>query len=125
MIGTVDAVRAELTRDGLVRRYDSDPTAIDGLPGNEGSFVVCSFWLADALHLTGRTKEALALFERLVSLRNDVGLLAEEYDPVAGHQLGNFPQAFSHIGLVGTALTLFDGEGDRGGAGGSEEEGAG
>ncbi|MGW3938162.1 glycoside hydrolase family 15 protein [Streptomyces phaeochromogenes] len=125
VIGTVDAVRAELTRDGLVRRYDSDPTAIDGLPGNEGSFVVCSFWLADALHLTGRTKEALALFERLVSLRNDVGLLAEEYDPVAGHQLGNFPQAFSHIGLVGTALTLFDGEGDRGGAGGSEEEGAG
>ncbi|MCX4909821.1 glycoside hydrolase family 15 protein [Streptomyces sp. NBC_00878] len=110
VVGTVDAVRAELTRDGLVRRYDSDPKAIDGLPGSEGSFLVCSFWLADALHLTGRTEEALDLFEHLVALRNDVGLLAEEYDAVAGHQLGNFPQAFSHIGLVGTALALFGGE---------------
>ena len=114
VVGTVDAVRAELTRDGFVHRYDSDHTAVDGLPGSEGSFLVCSFWLADALYMTGRTKEARDLFEQLVALRNDVGLLAEEYDPVAGHQLGNFPQAFSHIGLVGTALALFDGEGEDG-----------
>ncbi|MFI1443015.1 glycoside hydrolase family 15 protein [Streptomyces fructofermentans] len=111
VVCTVDAVRAELTRDGLVRRYDSDAKAVDGLPGDEGSFLVCSFWLADALYMTGRTTEAHELFEHLVGLANDVGLLAEEYDPVAGHQLGNFPQAFSHIGLVGTALALFDGEG--------------
>ncbi|MFJ9036584.1 glycoside hydrolase family 15 protein [Streptomyces sp. NPDC102406] len=107
VIGTVDAVREELARDGFVRRYSADDVTVDGLPGEEGAFLVCSFWLADALHMTGRTKEARELFERLVSLRNDVGLLAEEYDPVAGHQLGNFPQAFSHIGLVTTALTLF------------------
>ncbi|MFI7388752.1 glycoside hydrolase family 15 protein [Streptomyces sp. NPDC049813] len=113
--GTVDAVRAELERDGFVRRYSTDLT-VDGLPGDEGAFLVCSFWLADALHMTGRTKEARELFERLVALRNDVGLLAEEFDPHAGHQLGNFPQAFSHIGLVTTALTLFgtDGTGEAG-----------
>ncbi|MCX4232656.1 glycoside hydrolase family 15 protein [Streptomyces ortus] len=129
VVGTVDAVRSELARDGFVHRYDasfdgsgprgsepsgSDLKDVDGLPGGEGSFLVCSFWLADALHLTGRTKEALELFERLIALRNDVGLLAEEYDPVAGRQLGNFPQAFSHIGLVGTALALFDDEGRTG-----------
>ena len=83
---------------------------MDGLPGGEGAFLACSFWLADALHMTGRTKEARELFERLVGLANDVGLLSEEYDPVAGVQLGNFPQAFSHIGLVNTALALFGGE---------------
>jgi GH15 family glucan-1,4-alpha-glucosidase len=83
---------------------------VDGLPGDEGTFVVCSFWLADALHLTGRTDEARELFERLVGLVNDVGLLAEEYDPSTGRQLGNFPQAFSHIGLVNTALALYGGE---------------
>ncbi|MET8859487.1 glycoside hydrolase family 15 protein [Streptomyces sp. NPDC004579] len=109
VVGTVDAVRAELARDGfLVRRYSTTTTAgVDGLPGDEGTFVVCSFWLADALHLTGRTREARELFERLVGLTNDLGLLSEEYDPVAGRQLGNFPQAFSHIGLVVTALSLF------------------
>ncbi|MFE3069459.1 glycoside hydrolase family 15 protein [Streptomyces sp. NPDC059247] len=105
VVGTVDAVRAELTHGGFVRRY-TPSDAVDGLPGQEGTFLVCSFWLADALRLTGRTEEARALFERLVALRNDVGLLAEEYDPVAGRQLGNFPQAFSHIGLVGTAFAL-------------------
>ncbi|MET9499011.1 glycoside hydrolase family 15 protein [Streptomyces sp. NPDC006552] len=115
VVGTVDAVRAELAQDGFVRRYSTDLT-VDGLPGDEGAFLVCSFWLADALHMTGRTKEARELFERLVALRNDVGLLAEEYDPNAGHLLGNFPQAFSHIGLVTTALTLF-GTGDAGEAG--------
>ncbi|WP_405852909.1 glycoside hydrolase family 15 protein [Streptomyces sp. NBC_00090] len=110
VVGTVDAVRAELLHGGFLRRYSTaDGTgtaAVDGLPGQEGTFLVCSFWLADALLLTGRTEEARRLFDRLVALRNDVGLLAEEYDPVAGRQLGNFPQAFSHIGLVGTALAL-------------------
>ncbi|MEU8761643.1 glycoside hydrolase family 15 protein [Streptomyces sp. NPDC048659] len=106
VVGTVDAVRAELTQDGFVRRYSAEGAAVDGLPGDEGTFLVCSFWLADALRLTGRTEEARALFERLLGLCSDVGLLAEEYDPGAGRQLGNFPQAFSHIGLVGTALAL-------------------
>ncbi|MEN8653542.1 glycoside hydrolase family 15 protein [Streptomyces sp. 21So2-11] len=106
VIGTVDAVRAELTHDGLIRRYSADGTTVDGLPGGEGAFLVCSFWLVDALRLTGRAKDSQELFERLLALRNDVGLLAEEYDPVAGRQLGNFPQAFSHIGLVGSALAL-------------------
>ncbi|MFK0116210.1 glycoside hydrolase family 15 protein [Streptomyces sp. NPDC090994] len=104
--GTIDAVSRELTRDGLVRRYSTSGSTVDGLPGDEGTFLVCSFWLADALLMAGRTKEARELFERLAGLANDVGLLAEEYDPVAGRQLGNFPQAFSHIGLVHTALAL-------------------
>uniref|UniRef100_A0AAU2JL58 Trehalase n=1 Tax=Streptomyces sp. NBC_00049 TaxID=2903617 RepID=A0AAU2JL58_9ACTN len=106
VIGTVDAVRAELGRSGLVRRYSVEGPAIDGLPGDEGAFLACSFWLADALHMTGRSKEARVLFERLLAVRNDVGLLAEEYDPLADRQLGNFPQAFSHVGLVNTAITL-------------------
>ncbi|MCX5609594.1 MULTISPECIES: glycoside hydrolase family 15 protein [unclassified Streptomyces] len=106
VISTVDAVREELGRSGLVRRYSTEGPAVDGLPGDEGAFLACSFWLADALHMTGRGKEARALFERLLTVRNDVGLLAEEYDPVSGRQLGNFPQAFSHVGLVNTALTL-------------------
>ncbi|MEW2319038.1 glycoside hydrolase family 15 protein [Streptomyces bauhiniae] len=110
VIGTVDAIAADLGDGGFVRRYDTeDPEGpvVDGLPEGEGAFLACSFWLADALHLTGRTEEARALFERLVGLVNDVGLLAEEYDEEAGCQLGNFPQAFSHIALVNTALTLF------------------
>ncbi|MEU2241908.1 glycoside hydrolase family 15 protein [Streptomyces sp. NPDC018338] len=106
VVGTVDAVQEELLHGGFLRRYSTDSGAVDGLPGQEGTFLVCSFWLADALRLTGRTEEARRLFDRLVALRNDVGLLAEEYDPVAGRQLGNFPQAFSHIGLVGTAFAL-------------------
>lgn len=106
VVGTVDAVRAELGSEGLVRRYTTTGPQVDGLPGSEGTFLVCSFWLADALHMTGRTAEARELFERLLALRNDVGLLSEEYDPAAGRQLGNFPQAFSHIGLVVTALAL-------------------
>ncbi|MZE56838.1 glycoside hydrolase family 15 protein [Streptomyces sp. SID5770] len=106
VVGTVDAVMTELMHDGYVRRYSADSTAVDGLPGQEGTFLVCSFWLADALRMTGRPGDARALFERLVALGNDVGLLAEEYDPATGRQLGNFPQAFSHIGLVGTALAL-------------------
>ncbi|MBG0856358.1 glycoside hydrolase family 15 protein [Streptomyces spinoverrucosus] len=110
VLGTVEAVRAELGHRGYLRRYSTDHTLVDGLPGGEGTFLVCSFWLADALHMTGRTKEARELFERLVRLTNDVGLLSEEYDPVTGRQLGNFPQAFSHIGLVNTALALFGDE---------------
>ncbi|MEU3921622.1 glycoside hydrolase family 15 protein [Streptomyces sp. NPDC029004] len=106
VIGTVDAVREELGTGGLVRRYSTDSRTVDGLPGGEGAFLACSFWLVDALRLTGRVKEARELFQRLLALRNDVGLLAEEYDPVAGRQVGNFPQAFSHIGLVVSALAL-------------------
>ncbi|MFJ4903194.1 glycoside hydrolase family 15 protein [Streptomyces sp. NPDC088727] len=106
LVGTVDAVRAELGSDGLVRRYSTDGPSIDGLPGGEGAFLACSFWLADALRMTGRTEEATELFERLLALRNDVGLLAEEYDTAGQRQLGNFPQAFSHVGLVGTAVAL-------------------
>jgi GH15 family glucan-1,4-alpha-glucosidase len=104
--GTVEAVRRELDHGGFVRRYTLEESSVDGLPGGEGAFLACSFWLADALHRVGREAEARELFEKLLSLRNDVGLLAEEWDPVEGRQLGNFPQAFSHIGLVNTALTL-------------------
>ncbi|MEU3281256.1 glycoside hydrolase family 15 protein [Streptomyces antibioticus] len=110
MIGTIEAIAAELGHRGLVRRYSTDGQAVDGLPGDEGTFLACSFWLADALHMAGRTKEARELFERLVGLANDVGLLPEEYDPATGRHLGNFPQAFSHIGLVNTALVLFGDE---------------
>lgn len=106
VVGTVDAVREELGRSGLLRRYSTEGPTVDGLPGDEGAFLACSFWLVDALYMTGRRDEARALFERLLSVRNDVGLMAEEYDPVSGRQLGNFPQAFSHVGLVNTALTL-------------------
>jgi GH15 family glucan-1,4-alpha-glucosidase len=111
VVGTVDAVRADLGHGGFLRRYDTADSVVDGLPSGEGAFLACSFWLADALHLTGRGREARELFDRLVGLCNDVGLLAEEYDPVGGCQLGNFPQAFSHIGLVNTALTLFGEDG--------------
>ena len=91
--------------DGLVLRYRTT-TDVDGLPPGEGMFLPCSFWLADNYTLQNREAEACALFERLLSLRNDVGLLAEEYDPHARRQVGNFPQAFSHLALVGTALSL-------------------
>jgi GH15 family glucan-1,4-alpha-glucosidase len=105
VIGTVDAVRKELAVDGFVRRYLTEHVD-DGLPDDEGAFLVCSFWLADSLALIGRTGEARNLYEKLVALRNDVGLLAEEYDPVSKRMLGNFPQAFSHLGLVNTAWHL-------------------
>ncbi|MFC9847590.1 glycoside hydrolase family 15 protein [Streptomyces sp. NPDC060223] len=111
VIGTIDAVRDELGHSGFLRRYSVEESDVDGLPGDEGTFLACSFWLAEALHLTGRTQEARELFGRLVSVANDVGLLAEEYDPLAGRQLGNFPQAFSHIGLVSAAFVLFKGQG--------------
>lgn len=102
---TVAAIQRELSVGGLVMRYDTRLTR-DGLPPGEGAFLACSFWLADNLVLSGRREQARALFEHLLSLRNDVGLLAEEYDPEARRQLGNFPQAFSHLSLIGTALNL-------------------
>jgi GH15 family glucan-1,4-alpha-glucosidase len=105
--GTVAAVERELMVDGLVLRYRTEAD-IDGLVPGEGVFLPCSFWLAANYKLQHRNAEASALFERLLSLRNDVGLLAEEYDPKARRQLGNFPQAFSHLALIGTALSLHD-----------------
>ncbi|MER2269257.1 glycoside hydrolase family 15 protein [Methylobacterium oxalidis] len=102
---TVRAVERDLMVDGFVLRYRTEETQ-DGLPPGEGAFLPCSFWLADNWLLQGRREEAQALFERLLALRNDVGLLAEEYDPRAKRQLGNFPQAFSHLALIGTALNL-------------------
>src|SRR5215468_1089747 len=105
--GTVAAIERELMVDGLVLRYRTEAD-IDGLAPGEGVFLPCSFWLANNYKLQRRDAEARALFERLLSLRNDVGLLAEEYDPTAQRQLGNFPQAFSHLALIGTALSLHD-----------------
>jgi GH15 family glucan-1,4-alpha-glucosidase len=105
VLATVEAIRRELTVDGLVMRYRTHD-AIDGLPPGEGVFLACSFWLCDNLCMQGRWDEAEKLFERLVGLVNDVGLLAEEYDPIAKRFLGNFPQAFSHVGLVNTAMNL-------------------
>ena len=102
---TIDAILDELTDDGLVLRYRQEHTD-DGLEGEEGVFLLCSFWMVQALALHGRTEDAEALYERLLRLRNDVGLLAEEWDPHSGRMLGNFPQAFSHIGLVECAMLL-------------------
>ena len=108
--GTVAAIQRELTVDGLVHRYPPEGSqSVDGLPPGEGTFLACTFWLADNLALMGRREEALAIFERLLTLRNDVGLLAEEFDPSSGRQLGNFPQAFSHVALVNTANYLSEG----------------
>lgn len=107
VVGTVDAVQRELVEDGFVMRYRPGADGgVDGLPGIEGAFLACSFWLADALNGIGRRQEAETLFERLLALRNDVGLLSEEYDPRYGRQVGNTPQAFSHVGLVNTARHL-------------------
>ncbi len=105
VLGTISAVRNGLTEGGLVRRYQTTD-ADDGLPGGEGVFLACSFWLVDALHGAGQVQEATALFERLLSLRNDVGLLSEEWDIENDRQLGNMPQAFSHFPLVTSALQL-------------------
>jgi GH15 family glucan-1,4-alpha-glucosidase len=103
--GTVDAIERRLMADGLVLRYDTHRGS-DGLPAGEGAFLACSFWLADNLVLLGRRQEATRLYERLLSLRNDVGLLAEEYDPKTRRLVGNFPQAFSHIAVINTAHNL-------------------
>jgi GH15 family glucan-1,4-alpha-glucosidase len=106
VVSTVEAIQRELVEDGLVLRYRPEEENVDGLPGREGAFLLCTFWLADCLHLIGRTEEARALFEHLLTLRNDVGLLSEQYDPRAKRQLGNFPQAFSHVALVNSARIL-------------------
>ncbi|MDI6910906.1 glycoside hydrolase family 15 protein [Nocardioides sp.] len=107
VIGTVEAVQRDLCREGFLLRYDTQADGgSDGLPGTEGAFLACSFWLADALHGIGRTDEAEELFTRLLALRNDVGMLSEECDPRSGEHLGNTPQAFSLVGLVNTARHL-------------------
>jgi GH15 family glucan-1,4-alpha-glucosidase len=106
VVGTVEAVQRELSQDGLLLRYHLGHDEGDGVPGDEAPFLACSFWLVDALHGMGRAQEARALFQRLLSLRNDLGLLSEEYDTRAGRQLGNTPQAFSHLGLVNSAIFL-------------------
>ena len=107
VVSTVEAVERDLTEDGFVLRYRTEDSGdVDGLQGHEGAFLACSFWLADCLYLIGRYDDAHALFDRLVRLRNDLGLLAEEYDVRAGRQVGNFPQAFSHVSLVNAAYNL-------------------
>jgi GH15 family glucan-1,4-alpha-glucosidase len=105
VVGTVEAIQRELMPDGFVFRYPTD-SEVDGLPSGEGVFLPCSFWLADCLALLGRRDEANRLFERLLDLRNDVGLLSEEYAPQTKRLVGNFPQAFSHVGLINTACNL-------------------
>jgi GH15 family glucan-1,4-alpha-glucosidase len=103
--GTVEAIEQRLMVNGFVRRYDTQ-TAEDGLPAGEGAFLACSFWLVDNLVLSGRCDDARGLFERLLALRNDLGLLSEEYDIAAKRLVGNFPQAFSHIALINSAYNL-------------------
>ncbi len=105
VVSTVEKIRDELTEDGLVLRYRTDESD-DGLSGHEGSFLICSFWMVNALWGIGQRREAEELFERLIGLRNDVGLLSEEYDTRAGRLVGNFPQAFTHLAMVNAALTL-------------------
>ena len=105
VLGTIEALQRELLRDGFMMRYSVSP-GVDGLPQGEGAFLPCTFWLADCLVMLGRTAEAQDIFQRLLALRNDVGLLSEEYDPQAGRLVGNYPQAFSHVGLINTACNL-------------------
>ena len=106
VLGTIDAIQRELSIDDtLIRRYDTDE-ADDGLPGGEGAFLLCSFWMVDALAMAGNYDEARRRFEHLLGLRNDVGLLSEQYDPMSQRMLGNFPQAYSHLGLIDSAYNL-------------------
>jgi len=122
MLGTIEAVERELMRDGLVLRYRTE-TGVDGLPGDEHPFLACSFWLVSAYALSGQQRKAEALMERLLRLPNDVGLLPEEYDPVEARFVGNFPQAFSHLTLIGAAIDLERGaQREREGSGLSAEE---
>jgi GH15 family glucan-1,4-alpha-glucosidase len=109
--GTIDAIRDGLGHDGLISRY-STATTDDGLPGSEGQFLACSFWLVTALAMNGRGEEARHLFERLLSLSNDLGLFSEEYDIEHRRLIGNFPQAFTHLTLVQAAKTLGSPAGD-------------
>jgi GH15 family glucan-1,4-alpha-glucosidase len=104
-VSTVEAVQRELMVDGFVLRYQNS-SGVDGLPGREGAFLPCTFWLADCLAMMGRVDEAREIFTRLTGLANDVGLLSEEYDPGRRRLIGNFPQAFTHVGLINTARNL-------------------
>jgi GH15 family glucan-1,4-alpha-glucosidase len=107
VIGTIEAIQKQLQVDGFVRRYLTDEdTGADGLSGEEATFIVCTFWLADALCLAGRYDEARQTFERILTLRNDLGLLSEEYDAHKQRLIGNVPQAYSHVGVVNTARNL-------------------
>ena len=109
IVSTMKVLQRDLMQDGFLRRYELPPggtSEVDGLAGSEGAFLACSFWMANALELSGQHEEAVELFERLLALRNDVGLLSEEYDPRYGRLVGNMPQAFSHVPLVQTALNL-------------------
>lgn len=112
VVGTIEAIERKLLVNGFVKRYDTEKS-VDGVSGHEATFLLCSFWLVDCLILLGRHEDAQHLFDRLLSLRNDLGLLAEEYDPVSRRLLGNFPQAFSHLGLVNSALNLSGAVGPR------------
>lgn len=105
MLATVERIERTLLRDGLVLRYRTD-TGVDGLPGREHPFLACSFWLVEQYATSGRVPEAEALMARLCGFANDLGLLSEEYDPIAGRQVGNVPQAFSHLALVRAADAL-------------------
>jgi GH15 family glucan-1,4-alpha-glucosidase len=107
--GTVAAVEKHLVREGFVDRYCTE-SGVDGLPHGEGAFLLCTFWLADNYAMMGQIGKAREVFERLLAIRNDVGLLAEEYCPKSRRQLGNFPQAFSHLGLINTARILTEEE---------------
>ncbi len=102
----MDAIQRELVRDGFVMRYIPDADAADGLPPGEGAFLACSFWLAIDLAMLGRIEEARSLFDRLLALRNDLGLFSEEYDQEHRRLIGNFPQAFTHLTLIAGAVTL-------------------
>jgi GH15 family glucan-1,4-alpha-glucosidase len=107
VISTVEAIEHNLVDHGFVLRYRTDDDgSVDGLTGREGAFLACSFWLVDCLHMIGREDDAVELFERLLALRNELGLLSEEYDPIAGRMVGNFPQAFSHVSLINSAFRL-------------------
>jgi GH15 family glucan-1,4-alpha-glucosidase len=108
--GTIAAIERELVQDGFVRRYSTDHVD-DGVGGEEGAFLACSFWLADAYVMLGRLDDAARLFDRLLAVRNDLGLLAEEYDTARRRLVGNFPQGFSHIGLINTAFNLVNARG--------------
>lgn len=107
VVGTITAIEQELVCNGFVLRYSTDQVD-DGIGGEEGAFLACSFWLADAYVMLGRIDDASKLFESLLAVRNDLGLLAEEYDPIRKRLVGNFPQGFSHIGLINTAFNLID-----------------
>jgi GH15 family glucan-1,4-alpha-glucosidase len=105
VVATVEAVQEELMIDGFVMRY-LNSTGVDGLPGSEGAFLPCTLWLADCLAMMGRAEEAREVFTRVITLANDVGLISEEYDPAEGRLVGNFPQAFTHVGIINTAQRL-------------------